>query len=66
MTNMDWQIRTSGFGICQVARKSNPDGQCKLHFIAYVYVVAPLTLLSAYLILVPSRRRSLAEGQPHA
>lgn len=32
----------------------------------YWYLVIPLTLLSAYMLLVPSRKRSPTESQPHA
>lgn len=58
ISNMNWSIRSSGLGVCQVAPEGNPDGQCRLCFVAYSYVVVPLTLLSAFLLVWKPRQRT--------
>jgi hypothetical protein len=57
----DWRWDWAGFHIGAGQYTSRRDQDC---MVPYWAIVLPLTLLSGYLILVPSRKRTAS--QPHA
>lgn len=62
-----WSWGCCGFGFGTIPQESDaPPGSTVTWSVTYLSAVIPLTLLSAYLILAPSRKRPPAESQPHA
>ena len=61
---MIWRFRWCGFAAgYELGRAYLPDGRVDLWFIPYWSIVIPLTLLSAYLLLVKPRKPKLGPTQ---